>query len=179
MAATAPGVRQRIEALGPWFYEFDLGEYGRTASVLPPEILPIHQTRLDMVNRVVDGYFGDRARQIRPDYFDAHYNFALVCQELDRLEEASHVYRELLLRQPAHPEAHNNLGNVQLALGNSKEARVSYQQAVHYYPMHHEANWNLGLADLLHGDFATGWAGYEWRLRGATAAVLPISGQRC
>jgi tetratricopeptide (TPR) repeat protein len=120
----------------------------------------------------------DRARQIRPDYFDAHYNFALVCQELDRLEEAAQVYGELLSRRPSHAEAHNNLGNVQLALGNSKQARVCYQQAVRYNPLHHDANWNLGLADLLHGDFATGWAGYEWRLQGAAAATLPISGQR-
>lgn len=65
MAATAPGIRERVEALGPWFYEFDLGEHGRTVSVLPPEVLPIHQTRLDMVSRLVDGYFGDRLRQIR------------------------------------------------------------------------------------------------------------------
>jgi hypothetical protein len=34
------------------------------------------------------------------------------------------------------------------------------------------------LADLLHGDFEAGWAGYEWRLRGAVAAVLPTAGQR-
>ena len=65
MASTAEEVRERVAALGPWFYEFDLGEHGRTVSVLPPEILPIHQTRLEMVNRVVDGYFGDRVRQIR------------------------------------------------------------------------------------------------------------------
>ena len=65
MASTAEEVRGRIAGLGPWFYEFDLGEHGRTVSVLPAEILPIHQTRLDMVNQVVDGYFGDRVRQIR------------------------------------------------------------------------------------------------------------------
>lgn len=65
MALTGEDVRERVAALGPWFYEFDLGEYGRTASVLPPEILPIHQTRLEMVNRVVDGYFGERVREIR------------------------------------------------------------------------------------------------------------------
>jgi len=94
------------------------------------------------------------------------------------LEESAEVYGELLSRRPSHAEAHNNLGNVQLALGNSKQARISYQQAVRYDPLHHDANWNLGLADLLHGDFAAGWAGYEWRLQGAAAATLPISGQR-
>jgi tRNA (mo5U34)-methyltransferase len=65
MASTVEEVRERVAALGPWFYEFDLGEHGRTASVLPAEILPIHQTRLDMVNSVVDGYFGERVKQIR------------------------------------------------------------------------------------------------------------------
>lgn len=33
--------------------------------MLPPEVLPIHQTRLEMVERVVDGYFGSRLPQIR------------------------------------------------------------------------------------------------------------------
>src|SRR5204863_8334312 len=65
MAATTQEVQERIAALGPWFYEFDLGAHGCTASVLPPEILPIHQTRLEMVNRVVDALFGGRLRQFR------------------------------------------------------------------------------------------------------------------
>ncbi len=65
MAATRADLHERVAALGPWFYEFDLGEYGRTTSVLPPAILPIHQTRLEMVNRAVDEYFGNRLSQIR------------------------------------------------------------------------------------------------------------------
>jgi tRNA (mo5U34)-methyltransferase len=81
MASTAEGIRERVAALGPWFYEFDLGEHGHTASVLPPEILPIHQTRLEMVNRVVDGYFGDRVRQIRcldVGCHEGYYSVAMV-----------------------------------------------------------------------------------------------------
>jgi len=61
----ADDLHQQVTALNPWFYEFDLGAYGRTESALPPEVRPIHQTRLDMVNRIVDGYFGDRLRDIR------------------------------------------------------------------------------------------------------------------
>jgi len=57
--------QERLAALAPWFYEFDLGAYGRTVSSLPPEVLPIHQTRLQMVNQVVDGYFGSRLPEIR------------------------------------------------------------------------------------------------------------------
>ncbi len=65
MALTSEDIRERLAALGPWFYEFDLGEHGRTTSVLPPEILPIHETRLEMIHRVVDGHFGERVRQVR------------------------------------------------------------------------------------------------------------------
>lgn len=45
-----------IDSLSPWFYDFDLGPHGRTESRLPPEVRPIHTTRLDMVNRVLDQY---------------------------------------------------------------------------------------------------------------------------
>lgn len=65
MPASAQQVQERLVALGPWFYEFDLGVYGRTASVLAPQILPIHQTRLEMVDRAVDAHFAGRFGQIR------------------------------------------------------------------------------------------------------------------
>ena len=47
---------ETIEALAPWFYEFDLGPYGRTESKLIPEVRPIHNTRLAMINKVLDAY---------------------------------------------------------------------------------------------------------------------------
>jgi ubiquinone/menaquinone biosynthesis C-methylase UbiE len=78
MPASTQEVQERIAALGPWFYEFDLGVHGRTASVLSPEILPIHQTRLEMVSRVVDGYFGDRLDKIRCVDVGCHEGFYSV-----------------------------------------------------------------------------------------------------
>jgi ubiquinone/menaquinone biosynthesis C-methylase UbiE len=58
-------VAETIESLAPWFYEFDLGPLGRTASMLPPEVQPIHETRLAMVNSAIDQHFTrDRLRQI-------------------------------------------------------------------------------------------------------------------
>lgn len=61
---TATDIRERVVELGPWFYEFDLGAYGRTRSALPPEVQPIHATRLEMVERAVDEYFGPRLSEI-------------------------------------------------------------------------------------------------------------------
>ena len=78
MPAGAQEVQDRIAALGPWFYEFDLGVHGRTASVLPPEVLPIHKTRLEMVSSVVDHYFGDRLHKIRCVDVGCHEGFYSV-----------------------------------------------------------------------------------------------------
>jgi ubiquinone/menaquinone biosynthesis C-methylase UbiE len=78
MPAGTQEVQERIAALGPWFYEFDLGVHGRTASVLPPEVLPIHQTRLEMVSSVVDRYFGDRLQKIRCVDVGCHEGFYSV-----------------------------------------------------------------------------------------------------
>ena len=55
-----------IESLAPWFYEFDLGPLGRTESLLPPEIKPIHLTRLEMVRAAIGRYFShERLLRIR------------------------------------------------------------------------------------------------------------------
>jgi hypothetical protein len=39
---TSSDALERLKELGPWFYEFDLGEYGRTESELPLELRPVH-----------------------------------------------------------------------------------------------------------------------------------------
>jgi ubiquinone/menaquinone biosynthesis C-methylase UbiE len=78
MPASTQEVQERMASLGPWFYEFDLGVHGRTASVLSPDVLPIHQTRLEMVSRVVDRYFGDRLAKIRCIDVGCHEGFYSV-----------------------------------------------------------------------------------------------------
>jgi tRNA (mo5U34)-methyltransferase len=55
-----------IESLAPWFYEFDLGPLGRTESLLPPDVKPIHLTRLEMVRAAIRLHFSpERLREIR------------------------------------------------------------------------------------------------------------------
>ena len=57
---------ETIESLSPWFYEFDLGTLGRTSSMLPAEVQPIHKSRLNMVNAAIDRVFApERLRTIR------------------------------------------------------------------------------------------------------------------
>jgi tRNA (mo5U34)-methyltransferase len=45
-----------IDSLSPWFYEFDLGVHGKTESKLPNDVRPIHSTRLQMINTIIDRY---------------------------------------------------------------------------------------------------------------------------
>ena len=84
---TAADVQQRVKELGPWFYEFDLGEYGRTTSQLPPEVLPIHATRLAMVERVVDEHFRGRLDRVRCLDVGCHEGFYSVAMARKGLRE--------------------------------------------------------------------------------------------
>jgi len=84
---TSQEARQRIGELGPWFYEFDLGKYGHTTSELPPDVLPIHQTRLAMVERVVDEHFRGRLDQVRCLDIGCHEGYYSVAMARKGLQE--------------------------------------------------------------------------------------------
>lgn len=88
---TSADAQQRLKELGPWFYEFDLGEYGRTTSELPPEVLPIHQTRLAMVERVVDEHFRGRLEQVRCIDVGCHEGFYTVAMARKGMREVRGV----------------------------------------------------------------------------------------
>ena len=50
-----------IELFAPWFYDFDLAPYGKTVSKLREDVRQIHQTRLQMLNRVLEPYLAPDA----------------------------------------------------------------------------------------------------------------------
>ena len=78
---TSSNALERLKELGPWFYEFDLGEYGRTESELPLEVRPVHESRLAMVERVVDEHFRgrlDRVRCLDVGCHEGYYSVAMA-----------------------------------------------------------------------------------------------------
>jgi len=71
-------IQEQIAHLGPWFYEFDLGQNGRTESALPAEVTRIFSTRLEMVSQVVDRHFQTRLPRIRCIDVGCHEGFYSV-----------------------------------------------------------------------------------------------------
>jgi ubiquinone/menaquinone biosynthesis C-methylase UbiE len=119
---TSADAQQRLKELGPWFYEFDLGEYGRTTSELPPEVLPIHQTRLAMVERVVDEHFRGRLEHVRCIDVGCHEGFYTVAMARKGMREVRGVdVRAASLRKARFVAEVLGLRNVTFEERNAEE----------------------------------------------------------
>jgi tRNA (mo5U34)-methyltransferase len=124
-AMTRQEIQARVAALGPWFYEFDLGIHGRTVSALPPAVAPIHQTRLEMVNRVVDEHFGPRLRQIRCLDVGCHEGFYSIAMARKELREVRGVdVREASLAKARFVAEVLRLRNLSFELCNCEDLRL-------------------------------------------------------
>ncbi|MCP4329202.1 MAG: tetratricopeptide repeat protein [Alphaproteobacteria bacterium] len=100
-----------------------------------------------------------------PDHADAHGSLANVLQMLDRPGEAIESYRRALALAPDNADIHYNLGSTLQAWTRHEEAIASFRQAIAIRPDFAEAHHNHAHSLLAMGDFAAGWAEYEWRWR--------------
>ncbi|MFQ5958770.1 MAG: tetratricopeptide repeat protein [Alphaproteobacteria bacterium] len=104
-----------------------------------------------------------RGVAIDPDYADARYNLALFLQRQEKTEEAVEQYRKLLAIEPGNDDALDNLGVALSRLGRLDEAIKQYRRALAIAPDNPSTHQNLAHALLMRGDYAEGWAEYEWR----------------
>ena len=119
---TSAEVQQQISELGPWFYGFDLGEHGRTVSCLPPEVQQIHATRLEMVNRAVEAYFGadlSRVRCLDVGCHEGYYAVAMARKGASRVRGVD--VREENLRKARFVARTLALPNVDYEQANCEE----------------------------------------------------------
>jgi len=72
---TREEIQQNIIDLGPWFYEFDFGDGLKTNSAIPATVTQIFDTRLQMVNEVLDSHFGGRLTEISSIDVGCHEGF--------------------------------------------------------------------------------------------------------
>lgn len=95
----------------------------------------------------------------------ALYNRANALANLGRPAEALAAFDRVLGFMPQHVQAWNNRGNALTALKRHREAVDSFARAIALRPDYADAHFNQSLALLAGGDYARGFAEYEWRWR--------------
>jgi len=147
---TVPEIQRQIDALGPWFYEFDLGAAGRTVSSLPVEVQRIHTTRLEMVNRAVAGRFGARMGEIRCIDVGCHEGYYSVAMARKGAREVRGIdLRPENLRKARFVAEAMGLANISYGQGNcedlSPEAHGRYELCLFLGLLYHLENPMLAL----------------------------------
>ena len=104
-----------------------------------------------------------RAIALKADYAEAHNNLGTVHQFRGDASEAAACYARALLLHPDFAGAQTNLANIHHDEGFVDAAIAGYDRALTIDPNCAEAGFNRALACLRKGDFARGWAEYEWR----------------
>ena len=112
-----------------------------------------------------------------PDNGQAHLNLGNVLLDLDEEEAAERHVRHATVLMASSPEAWASLGFLLAGTDRLAEAIAACDRAIGLRPDFAQAYWNRSFARLRAGDFAQGWADYEWRRRhpvfGLGAHVLP------
>jgi tetratricopeptide (TPR) repeat protein len=101
---------------------------------------------------------------------EKHFNLANALLKAGRLEDCLKPFEEALTLKPDYVDALCNHASALQSLGRTEEAISRLQKAMAFQPDSPDLHWNLSLAALQHGDYATGWAEYEWRWKMPTFA---------
>ncbi|MDB5873156.1 MAG: FlbA protein-like protein [Ramlibacter sp.] len=109
----------------------------------------------------------DRALALRPDDLDVQFNRANVLLELGRFDEAMNLYGQVRAQRPDDIELLMNIANALRDQHRFDEALATYGKALEQQPDDPGLRWNRSLCLLAKGDFAQGWAEYEWRWKAA------------
>jgi tetratricopeptide (TPR) repeat protein len=115
-----------------------------------------------------------QAIQYRPDFAEAHNNLGNAVRHLGRFDESLDCYRKALELKPNYADAHNNLGIALAEMGKFDDAVASYTRCLQLRPNHVDAHMNRALTWLRKGDYAQGWAEYEWRWRKRALSNRPL-----
>lgn len=115
----------------------------------------------DKLDEAVASY--ERALELDPGKYEALHNLGNALQAQGKLNEALSCYERVLAIRPAYAKAHYSIGCLHHALGDIDEALVCYRRARALEPDLAQAAFSESLAQLLQGDFAAGWANFEWR----------------
>ena len=101
------------------------------------------------------------------DHFEAVFNRAVVLYKEDNLLAAERWFHQASRLKPDDPRPLINLAMIYRVWGFPDRAVACLDHAITIDPERIEAHWNLANVLLLSGDYARGFAAYEWRFRRA------------
>lgn len=105
----------------------------------------------------------EQALRLAPDLPAALLNRGNALLDLNRAQAALDSYDAALRLAPPDAASLTNRSLALQQLGRYQEALAGFEQAVQQQPDYAQAHWYASLCQLLLGDFAAGWARYEWR----------------
>jgi tetratricopeptide (TPR) repeat protein len=108
-----------------------------------------------------------RAVTLNPGNPATRCNLGVALQGVGRCEEAVEAFGAVLAADPDYADAWSNLGNARQDQCRLSEALEAHDRAVALAPDNAAYHWNRAMTLLLSGDFAAGFAEYEWRRRTA------------
>src|SRR5215470_2595956 len=124
---------------------------------------------LDRAEEAIAAY--EAVLAAHPRHAGAHFNRGNALASRDRFDEAIAAYDRAIALAPGYVKAHTNRGLALRALNRHQEALASYGRAVALDKDVVDAHINAAHALLTLGDFARGFAAYEWRWK--LAALAP------
>jgi tetratricopeptide (TPR) repeat protein len=107
----------------------------------------------------------DAALQSAPGHPGVHYNRGVALIKLGRYAEAVEANGRALDIAPDYANAWLNRGKALMQLNCFDEAATNFAEALEIHKDFADAHFNNALALLTRGDYARGFAEYEWRWR--------------
>lgn len=104
-----------------------------------------------------------KALELKPGMAGATLNLGNALTEQARFAEAAEAYRTHLAASPDDAATWLSLGAVLACQGLRQDSMAAYDRAVELAPDDKTKLFERASAKLLLGDFATGWADYEYR----------------
>jgi tetratricopeptide (TPR) repeat protein len=105
----------------------------------------------------------DRAIELNTEYAYAYCNRGSVQHALGLLDAAASSFDKAIALAPTDAVAHYNRALLMQDFFRWEEALAGYDAAISVNPDYTSAHYNRSLVALYLGEFATGWAGFEWR----------------
>jgi Flp pilus assembly protein TadD len=141
----------------------------RTAIALAPADARLHYNRakvLDAQNRLDDATAACRAALVaQPSLVDASCLLGSLLRLRGEPHAALAVFEAASATTLDHPTVQLGLGGALHDLGRLRDAVAAFRRAQALDPDNGEAHRSEALSLLLDGDFAAGWAKWEWRWR--------------